>query len=104
LRPRLCHIGVVQLPFQPPRRRHGPLAARFDVHALLQAPRVARGRGASGWFLVDRKSTRLNSSHVKISYAVFCLKKKKTKKVIQQEQTNKYNKSKYDPNSKTPPP
>src|SRR5690606_1995908 len=28
---------------------------------------------------VDRKSTRLNSSHVKISYAVFCLKKKKTK-------------------------
>src|SRR5690606_39878888 len=27
--------------------------------------------------LVDRKSTRLNSSHVKISYAVFCLKKKK---------------------------
>src|SRR5690606_26132885 len=29
----------------------------------------------------DRKSTRLNSSHVKISYAVFCLKKKKQKKV-----------------------
>src|SRR5690606_40107670 len=27
-------------------------------------------------FLLDRKSTRLNSSHVKISYAVFCLKKK----------------------------
>src|SRR5690606_40815735 len=29
---------------------------------------------------LDRKSTRLNSSHVKISYAVFCLKKKKNKK------------------------
>src|SRR3989442_4304409 len=28
---------------------------------------------------VDRKSTRLNSSHVRISYAVFCLKKKKTR-------------------------
>src|SRR5690606_40999147 len=28
---------------------------------------------------IDRKSTRLNSSHVKISYAVFCLKKKNTK-------------------------
>src|SRR5438874_5361274 len=28
--------------------------------------------------LLDRKSTRLNSSHVEISYAVFCLKKKKT--------------------------
>src|SRR5690606_40501426 len=30
-------------------------------------------------FSSDRKSTRLNSSHVKISYAVFCLKKKKKK-------------------------
>src|SRR5262245_62388685 len=30
--------------------------------------------------LGDRKSTRLNSSHLGISYAVFCLKKKKTKK------------------------
>src|SRR5690625_7101031 len=29
------------------------------------------------WTLVDRKSTRLNSSHVAISYAVFCLKKKR---------------------------
>src|SRR5690606_40189040 len=29
-----------------------------------------------GWIGLDRKSTRLNSSHVKISYAVFCLKKK----------------------------
>src|SRR5690606_40770236 len=30
--------------------------------------------------VADRKSTRLNSSHVKISYAVFCLKKKKKKR------------------------
>src|SRR5207302_8439541 len=35
-------------------------------------------RAADGRF-GDRKSTRLNSSHVKISYAVFCLKKKKKK-------------------------
>src|SRR5690554_7337634 len=32
------------------------------------------------WLVGDRKSTRLNSSHVRISYAVFCLKKKKIKK------------------------
>src|SRR5690625_5621121 len=32
-----------------------------------------------GLFILDRKSTRLNSSHVAISYAVFCLKKKKTR-------------------------
>src|SRR5690349_22644752 len=31
--------------------------------------------------ITDRKSTRLNSSHVEISYAVFCLKKKKKKKI-----------------------
>src|SRR5690606_41328966 len=42
-----------------------PLAAPDDVHSLGEE----RVRG-------DRKSTRLNSSHVKISYAVFCLKKK----------------------------
>src|SRR6516164_3515774 len=32
----------------------------------------------SPWAIADRKSTRLNSSHSSISYAVFCLKKKKT--------------------------
>src|SRR5690606_39376894 len=40
-------------------------AAREQVQALYSADRGLR----------DRKSTRLNSSHVKISYAVFCLKK-----------------------------
>src|SRR5207248_8620603 len=40
---------------------------------------LSREPDASGWDL-DRKSTRLNSSHRTISYAVFCLKKKKKKK------------------------
>src|SRR2546427_7667427 len=35
------------------------------------------GKGAGVGFELDRKSTRLNSSHSQISYAVFCLKKKK---------------------------
>src|SRR2546427_5541378 len=35
--------------------------------------------GVDGISLLDRKSTRLNSSHSQISYAVFCLKKKKTR-------------------------
>src|SRR5690606_2768433 len=42
---------------------------RFDFSAQFTRSRFIRG--------LDRKSTRLNSSHVKISYAVFCLKKKK---------------------------
>src|SRR3712207_8735382 len=50
--------------------------------AVLQDPRdgvaVADVRGA----VQDRKSTRLNSSHANISYAVFCLKKKKKNKHV----------------------
>src|SRR5262245_63726052 len=42
----------------------------------LPAPSTAVW-GAAGKALEDRKSTRLNSSHLGISYAVFCLKKKK---------------------------
>src|SRR5690349_23671840 len=38
----------------------------------------------------DRKSTRLNSSHVEISYAVFCLKKKKKKKKYNNWKNYKY--------------
>src|SRR6266540_6602367 len=37
----------------------------------------------------DRKSTRLNSSHITISYAVFCLKKKKKKKKIKKKTKKK---------------
>src|SRR5690606_40396130 len=45
---------------------------------ILPLPAVAAGDAGLLWLLLmalDRKSTRLNSSHVKISYAVFCLKK-----------------------------
>src|SRR2546427_1239310 len=53
---------------RPPPRTRTP---RVRAHARRRAP--ARGRRAAR----DRKSTRLNSSHSQISYAVFCLKKKK---------------------------
>src|SRR5258708_20756241 len=43
--------------------------------ALMNATFIASGFLINGW--LDRKSTRLNSSHQIISYAVFCLKKKK---------------------------
>src|SRR2546430_11160296 len=45
------------------------------LHALDRSQGLRRQRGARPD--VDRKSTRLNSSHSQISYAVFCLKKKK---------------------------
>src|SRR5690606_41008719 len=51
--------------------------AQGGVGVLCLARPTAELGGGVG-VEVDRKSTRLNSSHVKISYAVFCLKKKKT--------------------------
>src|SRR5258707_3692532 len=48
---------------------------RVAPHGLLHPERgIARAHGVI--FMGDRKSTRLNSSHANISYAVFCLKKK----------------------------
>src|SRR2546422_7943244 len=57
------------------RRADGPAPPepRAAFAPARPAPRPRRGRGAGR----DRKSTRLNSSHGYISYAVFCLKKKK---------------------------
>src|SRR5690606_41398313 len=52
---------------------HGPRDARG-----LREPDHGPVRGERRRDDRDRKSTRLNSSHVKISYAVFCLKKKNT--------------------------
>src|SRR5690242_20936562 len=48
----------------------------------------ANGRAGTEGGRRDRKSTRLNSSHMSISYAVFCLKKKKKKKTYKQTKTN----------------
>src|SRR5713226_3320767 len=45
----------------------------YKAYGLRSVPDLVEGRGAPGG---DRKSTRLNSSHPSISYAVFCLKKK----------------------------
>src|SRR5438067_9132380 len=52
-----------------------PAGHRREVHADGQRA-LGRGGDARGTLTIDRKSTRLNSSHVSISYAVFCLKKK----------------------------
>src|SRR3712207_7683394 len=57
------------------RLREGRGGARDDRRPRAQRPR-ARGGIRDGHGPRDRKSTRLNSSHANISYAVFCLKKK----------------------------
>src|SRR5690349_23953053 len=72
--------------------RRPPRSTLFPYTTLFRSPGVFTGTGGgtgvtgftndvklSGPLQRDRKSTRLNSSHVEISYAVFCLKKKKKK-------------------------
>src|SRR3712207_8860119 len=56
------------------RRLGGPSVYSLRGAALDRGPHVPLDDAPGG----DRKSTRLNSSHANISYAVFCLKKKKT--------------------------
>src|SRR5690606_40199181 len=55
-----------------------PEGSRLSVDRTGVIPIPIRGK-ENVTLTQDRKSTRLNSSHVKISYAVFCLKKKKDK-------------------------
>src|SRR5256885_4860280 len=70
---------------RPPRSTLFPYTTLFRSVRNPQAILVVSGDGDTLWGFgpapgepVDRKSTRLNSSHLVISYAVFCLKKKKT--------------------------
>src|SRR5258705_2944895 len=80
--------------------RRPPRSTLFPYTTLFRSPMNKRRQGQDNWYMldfatrkklmggharvgrkfagrVDRKSTRLNSSHLGISYAVFCLKKKK---------------------------
>src|SRR5438067_7872636 len=71
--------------------RRPPRSTLFPYTTLFRSSRMQGGRAPTAFPLrrvssvfpelgrrnTDRKSTRLNSSHVSISYAVFCLKKKK---------------------------
>src|SRR5947209_16040760 len=71
---RSAHFGIE--PAQEQQRV--PVAEKAAHRARL--PRPGGGRRAR-WAALDRKSTRLNSSHANISYAVFCLKKKKDMRI-----------------------
>src|SRR5258707_11053173 len=63
-----------------PGRARDVLAPPYDVLSSAEARERAAGKPWSFLHIskpeIDRKSTRLNSSHANISYAVFCLKKK----------------------------
>src|SRR5258708_19827260 len=69
---------------QLPSSRHPALC---EAVPIFQRGWDAELRGSEPKRLIDRKSTRLNSSHQIISYAVFCLKKKKTYIINQTQKT-----------------
>src|SRR5699024_12173559 len=66
-KPNLCPDALMDLT-RGKRKSHSSVGAQKGARKPPLAP--------STWIGIDRKSTRLNSSHVSISYAVFCLKKK----------------------------
>src|SRR2546430_17479385 len=78
---------------RPPRSTLFPYTTLFRSKTFGVDPLVTfvismcLGRRSPRETLLDRKSTRLNSSHSQISYAVFCLKKKKNKQIT----THQYN-------------
>src|SRR5438876_9289636 len=64
---------------RPPRSTLFPYTTLFrskDAEFFRRVPQAGLLRSKVAAFGIDRKSTRLNSSHPSISYAVFCLKKK----------------------------
>src|SRR3712207_7847200 len=75
LRHRRGRVGVPRVRRAHPLLRDGAVDAAGARGDLVRAG-AGWGSGRGPRALADRKSTRLNSSHANISYAVFCLKKK----------------------------
>src|SRR5256884_2527637 len=77
-------LGVTQADAERLKERHGiayqPLVDASEMINLPSTPSQGARQASRELLSQDRKSTRLNSSHGYISYAVFCLKKKKTTK------------------------
>src|SRR5690242_21018468 len=73
------YSSTVSKPNRATKTAKKPLSTRpaFDRQSRSTNDTAAASRQSA---VLDRKSTRLNSSHMSISYAVFCLKKKKKKK------------------------
>src|SRR2546426_5471977 len=68
-----------RMPGQRDHSRRRPVRGAEEVHPAERRARQDLARDHRCQTRTDRKSTRLNSSHLVISYAVFCLKKKKKK-------------------------
>src|SRR5215208_7604075 len=86
---------------RPPRSTLFPYTTLFRSRRGATVTRVPDGTGPGTAPRRDRKSTRLNSSHVATSYAVFCLKKKKHRSHSKKKQRNKIRETKKEKKKKT---
>src|SRR5690606_42055551 len=78
--PAFCRNGLAIMCAPTAETKVPTTTGKGNTKPTSTVPRsVPSAESAAGriFWVLDRKSTRLNSSHVKISYAVFCLKKKK---------------------------
>src|SRR5690349_25166486 len=71
----------ISIELEIPARPEFVALARLVVSSLASTRRDLADERIDDLKVADRKSTRLNSSHVEISYAVFCMKKKKKSKI-----------------------
>src|SRR3954463_16833937 len=85
---------------RPPRSTLFPYTTLFRSHRYAQRPLQRRQPHVRGGQLRDRKSTRLNSSHTIISYAVFCLKKKNNTQTLRRTYERD---AEHNPKSRTRP-
>src|SRR3712207_7889058 len=76
------HNGLYPHRGQPDRTSLERPRSKLLIPLPLQSESASRAPALPLNARVDRKSTRLNSSHANISHAVFCLKKKRTKRII----------------------
>src|ERR1039457_5412755 len=81
-----CLFSLFLMIRRPPRSTLFPYTTLFRSDSRNPPPDEEDNQRGGRWLrLLDRKSTRLNSSHLVISYAVFCLKKKQMKSPLFQE-------------------
>src|SRR5437667_6763020 len=71
---------IAQRLAEPPSARESPPTRGLE--RIWELRPLVCGQHAAGALQRDRKSTRLNSSHITISYAVFCLKKKNNNRLL----------------------
>src|ERR1035437_10761003 len=91
--PCFCFFFFFLMIRRPPRSTLFPYTTLFRSYHYTRICFPVPAGFAASVYTLDRKSTRLNSSHANISYAVFCLKKKKQQHIYKTQQNTRVEKA-----------